>query len=595
MKDTRARLSALEQNGQIKLIKKVTYAELKAMRDNGELGVGHLYRIADYVTTTVQSQTKSAGHPFDVIVLAISHNELSHIARAIAHEGDTYFDGNDLGAWELWYDLDNDTTKYGWADAKNGKGVIYRMIDEKLNDCPYDFKNVLFYNNKLTTDTTADKYYYTFSYVVSGKLYDGTVEKQVADCYGNSMGVYILGKKKTLNSNVWQNSYFGHGCNNNILGKNCYINTFGHSCNNNIFKDNCVSNTLGNFCASNTINDDCYGNTFGHTCEYNTLWKNCNCNTLKNSCSNNTIWNNCKYNTIGENIRRQEIDDSNTSIASADEYYDDGSGNIVPVKHPNLSTQPNILPYKVGGSYVYEQLICLSEARCSDDADYTDKVSCEIHWEAEVENPRILSASFFTSCPEYPNANIPVIAHYYGGRIIALVDRIALARAASLPLEDGTMPTGWLRIVYSEFRDMGSNYYYSYQREEKLGELHIVYDTESYDTSLALAEFTGFDANDIATYGDIISRCDVEVPKGVRLYGDYLQRFLAGDVAFALLADTPIYGICKGTTCVSYSTGQPFGHYLADSSSHANLYGLDIAYALRHGETVVLRINTTDS
>lgn len=275
-------------------------------------------------------------------------------------------------------------------------------------------------------------------------------------------------------------------------------------------------------------------------------------------------------------------------------YHDDGSGQLVPIKHPDLSTQPSILPFKVGGSYVYEQLICLSEAHCSDDADYTDKVSCEIPWTAEVENPRILSASFFTSCPEYPNANIPVIAHYYGGRIIALVDRIALARAGSLPLENGTMPTGWLRIVYSEFKDTGSGYYY--YEEEKLGELHIVYDTESYDTSLALVEFTGFDANDIPTYGDIISRCDVEVPKGVRLYGDYLQRFLAGDVAFALFADySAIYGICKGSTCVDVTIGQPFAYWLNDVRGFGNLYGLDISYALLHGETVVLRINSTES
>ena len=628
MKDTRRRLSALEQNGQIKLIKMVTYAELKAMRDNGELVGGHLYRITDYVTTTVQSQTKSAGHPFDVIVLAISHNELSHIARAIAHEGDTYFDGNDLGAWELWYDLDNNTEKYTWADAENGKGVIYRMIDEKRNDCPYDFKNILFFNDKLTTDTTADKYYYTFSYVVSSVLYDGTVEKRVTSCYGNSIGVYILGKKKTLNSNVWQNSYFGHGCSNNTLENGCHTNTFGYNCSNNTFKDNCYGNTLENGCNNNTfgynstyntlgsacnnniLRSNCHNNTFGYNCRGNTFKVNCASNTLGNHCASNTIndgchtntfgnncydntlWKNCKYNTLGENIQRREIDGSNTSIASTDEYYDDGSGNIVPMKYPNLSTQPNILPYKVGGSYVYEQLICLSEARCGDDADYTDKVSCEIPWTAEVENPRILSASFFTSCSEYPNANIPVIAHYYGGRIIALVDRIALARAHSLPLEDGTMPTGWLRIVYSEFRDMGSNYYYSYQMEEKLGELHIVYDTENYDSSLALALYTG-QVNDygIPIYGDIISKCDADVPKGVRLHGDYLRKFLYEGLTLALLADSTIYGLCKGTTCVECGNGEPFVYGVSYPGPFANLYGLYLDYELSHGETVVLRIN----
>ena len=277
-------------------------------------------------------------------------------------------------------------------------------------------------------------------------------------------------------------------------------------------------------------------------------------------------------------------------------YHDDGSGNLVPVKHPDLSTQPSILPYKVGGSYVYEQLICLSEARCSDDADYTDKVSCEIPWGAVVANPRILSASFFTSCPEYPNANIPVIVHYYGGRIIALVDRIALARAASLPLKDGTMPTGWLRIVYSEFRDAGSNYYYdSYQREEKLGELHIVYDTENYDSALALALYEGRTNDGILVYGDIISRCDVDVPKGVRLHGEYLQKFLYEGLTLVLLAGSTIYGLCRGTTCVNVGTGEPFVYDVSYPEPFANLYGLDLAYALSHGETVVLRITSSYS
>lgn len=38
-------------------------------------------------------------------------------------------------------------------------------------------------------------------------------------------------------------------------------------------------------------------------------------------------------------------------------YYNDGSGQVVPIKHPDLSTQPSILPYKFMGQYVYEQVI----------------------------------------------------------------------------------------------------------------------------------------------------------------------------------------------------------------------------------------------
>jgi hypothetical protein len=48
-----------------------------------------------------------------------------------------------LEAWELKYCLDNDRQRFTWADL-NGKGVIYYMKDEFGNECPYDFKNILF-------------------------------------------------------------------------------------------------------------------------------------------------------------------------------------------------------------------------------------------------------------------------------------------------------------------------------------------------------------------------------------------------------------------------------------------------------------------
>ena len=65
---------------------------------------------------------------------------LSEKALAILHDGDTYFTNAKLQGWQLWYCLDNDITRFAWADATNGKGVVYRMIDEFGNDCPYDFK-----------------------------------------------------------------------------------------------------------------------------------------------------------------------------------------------------------------------------------------------------------------------------------------------------------------------------------------------------------------------------------------------------------------------------------------------------------------------
>lgn len=127
----------------------VTYAELVALRDNGELVAGMQYRITDYVTTTAQENTRSAGHQFDVIVTADNENTLNEVARACLHEGDTYFSesGANLAAWQIWYSLDNDAERFAWADTANGKGVIYRMIDEWNNDIPYDFKNIQFKRN----------------------------------------------------------------------------------------------------------------------------------------------------------------------------------------------------------------------------------------------------------------------------------------------------------------------------------------------------------------------------------------------------------------------------------------------------------------
>lgn len=134
----------------------VTYAELKALRDGGELVPGMWYRITDYVTMineyhtestgqVIATHMKSAGHPFDVIVMAISTSEISQDARAIQHEGDEYFANSDLNSWQIRYrftDLSKHFSDYIYP--VDNKGVITWMRDEYGNECPYDFKNLLF-------------------------------------------------------------------------------------------------------------------------------------------------------------------------------------------------------------------------------------------------------------------------------------------------------------------------------------------------------------------------------------------------------------------------------------------------------------------
>lgn len=133
-----------------------TYGELRLRMMNGQLKPGALYRITDYVTkingtydiSNLAGQAayihyaKSAEHPFDIIVLADSATSLNENALACLHDGDEYFANSDLGAWEIKYTIDNDPTRFSWADETNGKGVIYYMKDERNNEAGYDFKNV---------------------------------------------------------------------------------------------------------------------------------------------------------------------------------------------------------------------------------------------------------------------------------------------------------------------------------------------------------------------------------------------------------------------------------------------------------------------
>ena len=116
-----------------------TYSELSAMATNGTLVAGQLYRITDYVFTASSSCTTiaSGNHAFDLIVLALSTTEIDINATAILHSGDTYFSSCDLSKWEIHYTLDN-------VNFSGGKGTILWMKDEYGNECPYDFKNVIF-------------------------------------------------------------------------------------------------------------------------------------------------------------------------------------------------------------------------------------------------------------------------------------------------------------------------------------------------------------------------------------------------------------------------------------------------------------------
>lgn len=75
---------------------KISYFELKKLKERNELLIGHKYRITDYEFTTTVSDTKSAKHPFDIVVEAVDVNKFSEDAKAMVREGDTYFEDCNL-------------------------------------------------------------------------------------------------------------------------------------------------------------------------------------------------------------------------------------------------------------------------------------------------------------------------------------------------------------------------------------------------------------------------------------------------------------------------------------------------------------------
>ena len=316
-----------ELNKKATPMKSVTYAELVELRDNGELIAGMQYRITDYVTTTSQANTQSAGHPFDVIVLALTNDTLAERAWVCHSERDTdgYFANSELSAWQIWYRLDNDTSRFAWAvsTSNGGKGVINRMIDEHNNDCPYDFKNIQF---KHPNDTTAyPAFYYTFSVVSGSTITDHSFNG--AYCNKNEIGVHVTNKKQYLNRIVFINTSKTYACYANSFGNECYSNSFGNNCRNNSFGNYCYSNSFGGYCHSNSFGNECYSNRFGNYCYSNSFGGYCYYNSFGNDCYSNSFGNYCYNNSFGGYCHSNSFGNECYSNSFGNYYYRNSFGN----------------------------------------------------------------------------------------------------------------------------------------------------------------------------------------------------------------------------------------------------------------------------
>lgn len=274
------------QGGVAELSAPITYNNLKTLVNNRLLASGMLYRITDYATTTVQENTQSANHQFDIIVRALTESTLDEEAKAVQHEGDEYFAASNLGGWQLWYTLDNDTARFAWADAENGKGVIYRLIDEQNNDCPYDFKNIRMRN---PLDASDESYYYTFDndgvdHSLNGNLcFNNVINKYITTSQEINKIIFNKISNTDVSSNFFdvqcynnnfvraqRNNRFGRECyGNNFLGYN-YLNTFDTKFRNNTVGAESQSMQFGQGATSNVIGANTYYCRFGNYFRYNT-------------------------------------------------------------------------------------------------------------------------------------------------------------------------------------------------------------------------------------------------------------------------------------------------------------------------------------
>ena len=234
----------------------LTHAALLALRTGGRLVPGAQYRITDYVATvTNDANARAVSHPFDIIVTADDERTLNERARAIQHEGDTYFASCDLAAWDVWYSIDNDANRFAWADVTNGRGVIYRLVDEFNNDVPYDFKGIQF----LAYGDTDGVWRYTFDSGAASGNTDYSLAGRSRGVYGNAIAPYVYSSVMLLNCIVFK----GSSCRDNTFGSSCRDNTFGSSCRDNTFGSYCRDNTFGSYCQSNTFGSGCNNIKFG--------------------------------------------------------------------------------------------------------------------------------------------------------------------------------------------------------------------------------------------------------------------------------------------------------------------------------------------
>ena len=261
-----------------------TCNELRGLRYNGELKPGCYYRITDYIA--------DAGHAFDIIVLALTNTALSETAKAVQHEGDTYFNGQHLEKWNLRYTLDSGTY-----------GTITYMRDDKNNSAYYDFKNYLFVKTIYGEQVSC----YTFCGSGNNGLEDLSLNSNFKNNHigYNSMANVLFEPSSyayKVGMNIGDNSS-GNLISNNASNSNESYCSIGDNSSGNTIKSGSYNCHIGDYSNGNTITDGSYQNRIGNHNSGITISNGSYCNIVGNySYSGSLISNGSNNNKIGDYV-----------------------------------------------------------------------------------------------------------------------------------------------------------------------------------------------------------------------------------------------------------------------------------------------------
>lgn len=251
----------------------------------------------------------------------------------------------------------------------DGKGVIFRMIDENRNDCGYDFKNIQFFRKLdqygyIVADEGNDTAVYTFGFA---RYSDGVLT--LSDFSRNAHDNTIIGGGLLPNNVLFYNkqgneatgdvihdNHFAYMCKDNTIANGASSCSFGYFCSNNDFFGAAYNCTLGEDCANNKFYDDTKNLTFGNRCLNNRIDNTYNYTVeiiLGNACEDNII----KGSDIclGDHSFQNNIDGGRYIVAGSyfnNNFIGQDSANLIFGEHCNLLKITNCRHLTMGSNNI---------------------------------------------------------------------------------------------------------------------------------------------------------------------------------------------------------------------------------------------------